>query len=109
VAAPVTSTLPVSPLGEGETAGEIDTLVARITLHARTDGKADVAAKKSGVAPKYASACTVARDRVPVFPEAFPRTRARLERAGIRTRVIAADELAKAEGALTCCSLILNM
>jgi dimethylargininase len=44
-----------------------------------------------------------------LFPEAFPRTRARLERAGIRTRAIAADELAKAEGALTCCSLILNV
>lgn len=44
-----------------------------------------------------------------VFPEAFPRTRARLEQAGIRVRGLAADELAKAEGALTCCSLILNI
>ena len=43
-----------------------------------------------------------------LFPEAFPRTRARLEQANIRTRTLAADELAKAEGALTCCSLILN-
>jgi dimethylargininase len=44
-----------------------------------------------------------------LFPDAFPKTRARLEQAGIRTRAIAADELAKAEGALTCCSLILNV
>jgi dimethylargininase len=44
-----------------------------------------------------------------LFPEAFPRTRARLERANIRTRTVPADELAKAEGALTCCSLILNI
>jgi dimethylargininase len=43
-----------------------------------------------------------------LFPEAFPLTRSRLERRGLATCVVAADELAKAEGALTCCSLIFN-
>jgi len=40
---------------------------------------------------------------------AFPRTRARLDLLGIRIVVLEADELAKAEGALTCCSLILSI
>lgn len=34
------------------------------------------------------------------------RSRERLERAGLRPRVLEASEVAKAEGALTCCSLI---
>lgn len=35
-----------------------------------------------------------------------PRSRERLEQAGLRPRVLPAAEVAKAEGALTCCSLI---
>jgi dimethylargininase len=41
-----------------------------------------------------------------VFPAAFPRTAQRLERHGVHTRIVDAGELAKAEGAVTCCSLI---
>jgi dimethylargininase len=41
-----------------------------------------------------------------VYPDAFPRTRDRLERAGVRVRTLDVSELAKAEGAVTCCSLI---
>lgn len=37
---------------------------------------------------------------------AFPRTRERLERAGLRTRGLDMSELARAEGALTCCCLL---
>lgn len=37
-----------------------------------------------------------------------PRTRARLERAGLRVRTVDVSELAKAEGALTCCSLLID-
>jgi dimethylargininase len=37
---------------------------------------------------------------------AFPRTNARLREAGFAVRTIEADELAKAEGALTCCSIL---
>jgi dimethylargininase len=38
---------------------------------------------------------------------AAPKTRARLENRGLHVRVVDVSELAKAEGALTCCSLIL--
>lgn len=41
-----------------------------------------------------------------VYAEAFPKTRARLEAAGIAVHAIDASELAKAEGGVTCCSLI---
>lgn len=37
---------------------------------------------------------------------AFPRTRARLERRGLEVAAVDVSELAKAEGAVTCCSLI---
>ena len=39
---------------------------------------------------------------------AYPRTRARLEAGGVRTEALEASEVAKAEGALTCCSIIFN-
>jgi dimethylargininase len=41
-----------------------------------------------------------------IYPSAFPKTQARLAAEGIRVIPVAADELAKAEGAVTCCSLI---
>lgn len=41
-----------------------------------------------------------------IYPSSFPKTRAKLERAGINIFMVNADELAKAEGAVTCCSLI---
>ena len=43
-----------------------------------------------------------------LFPSAFPRTRQRLEAAGFRVIPLDASELAKAEGALTCCSLLVG-
>jgi dimethylargininase len=46
-------------------------------------------------------------DRV-IFPSAFPRTARLLERRGLRVALVEADELAKAEGAVTCCSLIIR-
>jgi dimethylargininase len=39
---------------------------------------------------------------------AYPRTRARIEAEGIAVQTVDASELAKAEGALTCCSLIVT-
>ncbi len=42
-----------------------------------------------------------------VYPEAVPRTAARLDARGIRLELLDLSELAKAEGAVTCCSLIL--
>jgi dimethylargininase len=41
-----------------------------------------------------------------VYPGSFPRTLERLERLGFRVRTVEVGELAKAEGAVTCCSLI---
>lgn len=41
-----------------------------------------------------------------VFPAAFPRTGERLRRRGIRIVTVDLSELAKAEGAVTCCSVV---
>ena len=43
-----------------------------------------------------------------LFPTAFPKTRARLEGRGHNVVTVDVSELAKAEGAVTCCSLIIN-
>ena len=41
-----------------------------------------------------------------IYPATFPRTAERLQSRGVRLRIIDVSELAKAEGAVTCCSLI---
>jgi dimethylargininase len=43
-----------------------------------------------------------------IYPESFPRTRARLEAAGIAIEPVDVSELQKAEGAVTCCSLVFS-
>jgi dimethylargininase len=43
---------------------------------------------------------------VVICAAAFPKTRARLERHGLRVKLVDVDELAKAEGGVTCCSLL---
>ena len=43
-----------------------------------------------------------------IFPKAFPKTCAKLEARGYKVLTVNVDELAKAEGAVTCCSLILS-
>jgi dimethylargininase len=43
-----------------------------------------------------------------IYPAEHVRTRARLEAAGLKLHTVPADELAKAEGAVTCCSLLLS-
>lgn len=43
-----------------------------------------------------------------IYPAEFPRTRERLEQAGIRVLPVPAGELAKAEGGVTCCSLLVR-
>ena len=42
-----------------------------------------------------------------IYPAGFPRTQARLEKAGVRVTPVDVSELQKAEGAVTCCSLVL--
>lgn len=44
-----------------------------------------------------------------IYPDAFPRTAARLQAQGIEVVAVDVSELAKAEGAVTCCSLILEV
>jgi dimethylargininase len=44
-----------------------------------------------------------------LYPEAFPATRARLEAHGLRVVPVDLSELAKAEGAVTCCSLLVEV
>jgi len=41
-----------------------------------------------------------------IYPADYPRTRRRLEEAGISVQTVDVSELAKAEGGVTCCSLI---
>jgi dimethylargininase len=41
-----------------------------------------------------------------IYPTAFPRTCARLQTRGLQVTTLDVSELAKAEGAVTCCSLI---
>ncbi len=43
-----------------------------------------------------------------VYSSSFPRTRERLEARGFAVHAVDLSELAKAEGAVTCCSLIIG-
>ena len=43
-----------------------------------------------------------------IYPTSFPMTRRILEDKGYRVKAVQVDELAKAEGAVTCCSLIIG-
>jgi len=43
-----------------------------------------------------------------IYPSAFPLTRRRLEAAGIDVALVDVSELQKAEGAVTCCSLVFS-
>ncbi|HUI88003.1 MAG TPA: hypothetical protein VLX61_04695 [Anaerolineales bacterium] len=56
----------------------------------------------------YAANALMIDDTV-LYPRAFPKTRKKLADAGIKIVDVHADELAKAEGALTCCSLIFTL
>lgn len=58
-------------------------------------------------AEPYAANCLPIGDAI-IFPAAFPKTRAKLETLGFKIVSVEVDELAKAEGAVTCCSLILG-
>jgi len=55
----------------------------------------------------FAANCLPVGDSM-IFPIAFPRTAAKLEARGYKIKPVALDELAKAEGAVTCCSLIIE-
>lgn len=54
-----------------------------------------------------AAANTCVVNDILIFPAGNPTTESKLRNAGFDLRVVAADELAKAEGAITCCSLLI--
>jgi len=56
----------------------------------------------------YAANAILVDDTI-IYPSSFPKTKAKLEKAGINLVIVDADELAKAEGAVTCCSLIFSV
>ena len=56
-------------------------------------------------AENYAANALLVGETV-IYQPVFPRTLARLEAVGIAPRLVDQSELAKAEGALTCCSLV---
>lgn len=43
-----------------------------------------------------------------IYPTSFPRTRERLERKGLKLRLVDMSETEKAEGGVTCCSILLR-
>ncbi len=55
----------------------------------------------------FAANCLPIGDFI-IYPTDFPKTRAKLENAGFKVVTVDVSELAKAEGAVTCCSLIIN-
>ena len=86
------------------------TQVARDTLLinlAWTDKKNFAGMKFIEIDPSeaYAANTLLIGDTI-LYPKAFPKTRKKLSDAGVKIVDVDADELAKAEGALTCCSLI---
>ncbi len=54
----------------------------------------------------FAANCLPVNGKI-IYPNNFPRTRAKLEKGGYAIVPVNVDELAKAEGAVTCCSLII--
>ena len=54
----------------------------------------------------FAANCLPVSDTI-IFPVAFPKTAAKLQERGYKLKQVVVDELAKAEGAVTCCSLII--
>jgi len=75
----------------------------------RVDRAAFGASEIIDVHPGEASAANALRlhDRI-IFPAAFPWTAERLRARGLRVEIVDASELQKAEGAVTCCSLIMS-
>ena len=55
----------------------------------------------------FAGNCLPLGDSI-IFPVTFPKTAARLTERGYKIKPVVVDELAKAEGAVTCCSLIVE-
>ena len=55
----------------------------------------------------FAANCLPVKDVI-IYPTTFPKTQKKLEQKGFKIVNVNLDELAKAEGAVTCCSLIIE-
>ena len=55
----------------------------------------------------FAANCLPVGDAI-IFPVDFPKTSAKLTARGYKFKPVIVDELAKSEGAVTCCSLIVE-
>ncbi len=64
------------------------------------------AIKVAALEPAAANALFI--DGVVIYPSVFPQTRSRMEALGIRVICLDVSEIAKAEGGVTCCSLIFD-
>lgn len=68
---------------------------------------ADARVMEIDPAEPYAANGLLVGDRL-IYPTSFPRTQRRLEAAGIDVDAVDVSELQKAEGAVTCCSLVFS-
>ncbi|MEA1977474.1 MAG: arginine deiminase family protein [Chloroflexota bacterium] len=84
--------------------GEETLLINRSWVDANSFGSSREFIDIDPVEPYAANALLVGDELM--VPQCFPRPRLRLESRGIGVRVVDVSELQKAEGALTCCSLI---
>ena len=57
-------------------------------------------------AESFGANCLPIEDKI-IYSSAYPKTRAKLEAKGYKIVSVELDELAKAEGAVTCCSLVI--
>jgi dimethylargininase len=74
------------------------------------DGSAFAGYRQIEVDPSEAHAANALRvGRAIVYPDCFPRTRERLEAAGVEVCTVDVSELQKAEGAVTCCSVMFKV
>ncbi|HCR71109.1 MAG TPA: dimethylargininase [Anaerolineae bacterium] len=55
----------------------------------------------------YGANCLPVRGHI-IYPYTFPKTQSKMEAKGFKIKNVNLDELAKAEGAVTCCSLIIE-
>jgi|SRR5688572_15482041 dimethylargininase len=58
--------------------------------------------------PDGANALWIEQAEAVIYPAHYPRTAHRLDRAGVRVVAVPSNEVAKAEGGVTCCSILFN-
>jgi dimethylargininase len=82
-------------------------LLVRTAAGARPSG--DAAGDSRGRVAAVVARDIGPTDGVAIYPSSFPRTRRMLEARGIQLEIVDVSELQKAEGAVTCCSLVFQV